>query len=57
LVEHPIKDHGYTREEEVMKPELQEKIKGHILKSWGNHFVKSITFIFKMTTRKITGAA
>ena len=32
LVEHAIKDHGYTRED-VMKPEMQEKIKAHIQKS------------------------
>jgi predicted small metal-binding protein len=32
LVEHAIKDHGYTRED-VMKPEMQEKIKGHFQKS------------------------
>jgi predicted small metal-binding protein len=32
LVEHAVKDHGYTRED-VMKPEMQEKIKAHIQKS------------------------
>ena len=32
LVEHGIKDHGYTREY-VMNPELQEKIKTQIKKS------------------------
>ncbi len=32
LVEHAIKDHGYTRED-VMKPEMQEKIKTHLQKS------------------------
>ena len=32
LVEHGIKEHGYTREY-VMKPELQEKIKAQIKKS------------------------
>lgn len=32
LVEYAIKDHGYTRED-VMKPEMQEKIKAHIQKS------------------------
>lgn len=32
LVDHAIKDHGYTRED-VMKPEMQEKIKAHIQKS------------------------
>jgi predicted small metal-binding protein len=31
-VEHAIKDHGWTRED-VMKPEMQEKIKAHIQKS------------------------
>lgn len=29
LVDHAIKDHGYTREY-VMKPEMQEKIKAKI---------------------------
>ena len=33
LVDHAIKDHGYTRED-VMKPEMQEKIKAHIQKSY-----------------------
>ena len=33
LVDHAIKDHGYTREY-VMKPEMQEKIKAKIKKSW-----------------------
>ena len=33
LVDHAIKDHGYTREY-VMKPEMQEKIKSKIKKSW-----------------------
>ena len=33
LVYHAIKDHGYTREY-VMKPEMQEKIKAKIKKSW-----------------------
>lgn len=33
LVNHPIKDHGYTREY-VMKPEMQEKIKSKIKKTW-----------------------
>jgi predicted small metal-binding protein len=32
LIEHAIKDHGYTRED-VLKPEMQEKIKAHIHKS------------------------
>jgi predicted small metal-binding protein len=32
LVDHAIKNHGYTRED-VMKPEMQEKIKAHIQKS------------------------
>jgi len=32
LVEYAIKDHGYTRED-VMKPEMQDKIKAHIQKS------------------------
>ena len=32
LVDHAIKDHGYTREY-VMKPEMQEKIKAKIKKS------------------------
>ena len=32
LVDHAIKDHGYTREY-VMKPEMQEKIKSKIKKS------------------------
>ena len=32
LVEHAIKDHGYSRED-VLKPEMQEKIKAHIHKS------------------------
>ena len=32
LVDYVIKDHGYTRED-VMKPEMQEKIKAHIQKS------------------------
>lgn len=32
LVDHAIKDHGYARED-VMKPEMQEKIKAHIQKS------------------------
>jgi predicted small metal-binding protein len=32
FVDHAIKDHGYTRVD-VMKPELQEKIKAHIQKS------------------------
>ena len=32
LVEHAIKDYGYTRED-VMKPEMQDKIKAHIQKS------------------------
>ena len=32
LVDHAIKDHGHTRED-VMKPEMQEKIKAHIQKS------------------------
>lgn len=32
LVEHGIKEHGYTREY-VMKPELPEKIKAQIKKS------------------------
>ena len=32
LVGHAIKYHGYTRED-VMKPEMQEKIKAHIQKS------------------------
>ena len=31
LVNHPIKDHGYTRE--YMKSEMQEKIKAKIIKS------------------------
>jgi predicted small metal-binding protein len=29
LVDHAVKDHGYTRED-VMKPEMQEKIKAQI---------------------------
>ena len=36
LVNHPIKDHGYTREY-MMKPEMQEKDKSQnykILKIW-----------------------
>ena len=33
LVDHAIKDHGYTREY-VMKPEMQEKIKAKIKNSW-----------------------
>ena len=33
LVDHAIKDHGYTREY-VMKPEMQEKIKAQIKQSW-----------------------
>ena len=33
LIDHAIKDHGYTREY-VMKPEMQEKIKAKIKKSW-----------------------
>ena len=32
LIEHAIKDHGYTRED-VLKPEMQEKIKAHIHQS------------------------
>lgn len=32
LVDHAIKDHGFTRED-VLKPEMQEKIKAHIHKS------------------------
>ena len=32
LIEHAIKAHGYTRED-VLKPEMQEKIKAHIHKS------------------------
>jgi predicted small metal-binding protein len=32
LVDHAIKDHGYTREY-VMKPEMQEKIKAQIKRS------------------------
>jgi predicted small metal-binding protein len=32
LVDHAIKDHGYTREY-VMKPEMQENIKAKIKKS------------------------
>lgn len=32
LIDHAIKDHGYTREN-VLKPEMQEKIKAHINKS------------------------
>jgi predicted small metal-binding protein len=32
LIDHAIKDHGYTRED-VLKPEMQEKIKAHIQKS------------------------
>jgi predicted small metal-binding protein len=32
LVEHAIKDHGYTREY-VMKPEMQQKIKAQIKKT------------------------
>ncbi|HJU79316.1 MAG TPA: DUF1059 domain-containing protein [Nitrososphaeraceae archaeon] len=32
LIDHAIKDHGYTRED-VLKPEMQEKIKAHIHKS------------------------
>ena len=32
LVNHPIKDHGYTREY-MMKSEMQEKIKAKIIKS------------------------
>jgi predicted small metal-binding protein len=33
LIDHAIKDHGYTREY-VMKPEMQEKIKAKIKESW-----------------------
>jgi predicted small metal-binding protein len=29
LIDHAIKDHGYSRED-VMKPEVQEKIKAQI---------------------------
>lgn len=32
LVDHAIKDHGFTRED-VLKPEMQEKIKAHIHRS------------------------
>jgi len=32
LIDHAIKVHGYTRED-VLKPEMQEKIKSHINKS------------------------
>ena len=32
LIDHAIKDHGYTREY-VMKPEMQEKIKAKIKES------------------------
>jgi len=32
LIDHAIKDHGYARED-VLKPEMQEKIKAHINKS------------------------
>ena len=39
LVDHAIKDHGYTREY-VMKPEMQEKIKAKIIKSWKNSIAK-----------------
>ena len=33
LVDHAIKEHGYTREY-VMDPEMQEKIKAQIRQSW-----------------------
>ena len=33
LVDHAIKDHGFTRDY-VMTPEMQEKIKAKIKKSW-----------------------
>ena len=33
LIDHAIKDHGYTREY-VMKPEMQDKIKGKIQKTY-----------------------
>lgn len=32
LVDHAIKDHGFTREN-VLKPEMQEEIKAHIHQS------------------------
>ena len=41
LVDHAIKDHGYTREY-VMKPEMQEKIKAKIKQSWKFGCLKSV---------------
>ena len=41
LVDHAIKDHGYTREY-VMKPEMQEKIKSKIKK--GNRIKLNCNF-------------
>ena len=41
LVDHAIKDHGYTREY-VMKPEMQEKIKAKIKNSWNYDCLESV---------------
>ena len=41
LVDHAIKDHGYTREY-VMKPEMQEKIKAKIKQSWKFDCLESV---------------
>ena len=46
LVNHPIKDHGYTREY-VMKPEMQEKIsqKFKNLKNYGSAAVSQLSIL------------
>ena len=52
LVDHAIKEHGYTREY-VMKPEMQEKIKGKIKKSLILSVAGSKWIYHNITTNRI----